>query len=152
MPMSALIAASTEQNACTSPLQQLFNNLNNQAQPNTPQRGFHSLFLDSTYLSHLLLLLPYPPTHTQCRRRPIVLTLSEGEGEDCCKVSTTGKIIRPTQFIRKCTISPLRPLQSSCLIYHYSSLPVSVHLFVQLFRVNVSEELNKTAVKPTRGE
>lgn len=67
-------------------------------------------------------------------------------------VVKSGKRIRPTQFIRKYTISPLTPLQSSCLIYHYSSLLVSVHLFVQLFRVSVSEELNKTAVKPAHRE
>ena len=42
MPISPPIAASTEHNACSSPLQQLFNNLNNQARPSTPQHGLRS--------------------------------------------------------------------------------------------------------------
>ena len=60
MPISPRIVASTEQNACTSPLQQPFNNLNNQARLSTPQHGLHSTLhfsLTRTNLLHLLLLL-----------------------------------------------------------------------------------------------
>lgn len=68
MPVSLLAAASTQQNARISPPQQLFNNLNNQAQLNnmfSPHLP-HFLLTRQTYYTCLLLsLLPHP--HTQCR-------------------------------------------------------------------------------------
>lgn len=79
MPISQQIAASTEQNACTSPLQQLFNNFNNWAKHTTAWFPLHShLFLDSTNLQRLLLLslLPHPPTHKYNAQSPVLRALS----------------------------------------------------------------------------
>lgn len=68
MPISPPTSASTEQNACTSPLQQLFNNLNNRPRLGSAHHSMVPTLL-STNLLHLrfLLLLRSPSTHIRCR-------------------------------------------------------------------------------------
>lgn len=83
MPISPPIAASTELNACTSPPQQPFNNLSNQAGLSTPQHGFHSHFFLTQqsyytcfffFLVCFLSLLPCP-SHTYMTHKALFFGL-----------------------------------------------------------------------------
>lgn len=95
MPISPPIAASTELNACTSPPQQPFNNLSNQARHSTPQHGFHSHFFltrqtyyTCLFFSFLLSIAPaLPLPHVYDAQSPVlwafVRSRCEKHGKTC---------------------------------------------------------------------
>lgn len=168
MPISPPTAASTEQNTCTSPPQQLFNNSNNRPRLSSERHSMVStslsLFPDSNLLHLLFLLLPHcPPTHVQCgepcspgfvRRHCWKNTKLTGEVK-WCKVSNTGKRQwhHPSEtnswlcMWNKASFSPkTKPTHPLSFI-----IPSPLCPFVCL-TVSMSEELNKTAVKPVHCE
>lgn len=69
MPVSLLTAASTQQNAHISPPQQLFNNLNNQAQLSSMFSPHLSHFLLTDLLHSLAVITPAPSAYTMQRAR-----------------------------------------------------------------------------------
>lgn len=78
MPISPLMAASKEHNACTSPLQQLFNHLNNQAWPRTPRWDFHSSPRFNKPTTLAIAVAPALSSHTYVsRKKPFLWALSD---------------------------------------------------------------------------
>lgn len=96
MPISPPAAASTEQNACTSPPQQLFNNLNKRPRLSTPRHCFHS----STPISLRFCLTQQTYYTCRCYRSwPILLLVHNAESP-----VLGGRKTRETTNRRRCRL------------------------------------------------
>lgn len=145
MPISPPIAASTELNACTSPPQQPFNNLSNQAGLRTPQHGFHSYFFltQQSYYTCFFFLSDFyrscaaPPTHMTHKAlffgllsEVIVRNMGKLAGRRSSELMLSqysGKITviwTCTKYHKLRLFPPIDQSNQNSPLYHYESLPL----------------------------